>query len=94
MKHMETHPEPVDGCYGCKIMNVNFGTMAGGTRSMSRRKDFEVQTKKDLDAYANARRAGEQPDASTVKGVRRARMRQERNERLASKGYEVVEGSN
>ena len=91
MKHMERHPEPVDGCYGCKVMNINFGTMQGGTRSMSRRKDMEVQTKKDLDAYARAKKAGEQPDASTVKGVRRARMRQERNERLNKKGISLAE---
>ena len=86
MKHWERHPEPVEGCYGCHISTINFGTIAGGTRSMSKRKDFEVKTKKDVEAYAAARAAGEQPDASTVKGVRRARMRQERNERLTKKG--------
>jgi hypothetical protein len=24
MKHRETHPSPVDGCFGCKVQSIGF----------------------------------------------------------------------
>lgn len=82
MIHWNTHPELVDGCFGCKIAGVSFSSIPGGTRPGSARASMERQWKRDLDSYARARKAGETPDASTEKGVRRARMRQESLERV------------
>lgn len=32
MKHKETHPEPVDGCYACKLATINVSPKATPTR--------------------------------------------------------------
>ena len=30
--HQLTHPEPVDGCFGCKVIGLSFGIVPGGAR--------------------------------------------------------------
>ena len=26
MKHLDEHPEPIEGCFGCKIMGIQINT--------------------------------------------------------------------
>ena len=77
MKHLERHPERVDDCFGCKVLDVNFGSVPGGTRPMAKRKDHEVKFDKDMHAYREARRAGEQPDKVSARAVSETRRRVE-----------------
>lgn len=30
--HQRTHPVPVDGCFGCKVIGLNFATVPGAYR--------------------------------------------------------------
>lgn len=30
--HQRKHPEPVDGCFGCKLTGISFGIVPGGYR--------------------------------------------------------------
>lgn len=89
VKHYETHPREVENCFGCKITSISFGSVPGGTRPGSFRKKQERDFDKGMHAYREARRAGEQPEATTVEGVRKARQKQEVVER-AMKKVEIV----
>lgn len=63
MLHARTHPVPVDGCYGCKLMQVSIAPSAmpfrhpeaAGSVAMEGRWD------KDMPAYKRLRRDGLQP---------------------------------
>ena len=90
VKHFERHPTEVEGCFGCKVVGVTFGSVPGGTRPGSFRASYEKQFKKDMEAYYSAKKAGEQPDAVSVAGVRKARKRHESLER-AKKKVEIVD---
>lgn len=81
MKHQERHPHLVEGCFGCKVMNIGMASVPGGTRPGSFKKSWERKFDKDMHAYRNARRAGEQPDTVSVEGVRKNRQRMESIER-------------
>ncbi len=58
-----------------------FGAVPGGSSAAAGKLAWEREFKKDQHAYREARRAGERPMTSTVKGVERARKRQEVKER-------------
>ena len=62
MKHWETHPEFVDGCYGCKLTTIN---MSAAAVSMERRGD-DVSGGMGTASYVRnmyeKRRAAGQPD--------------------------------
>ncbi len=68
MKHWEFHPEPKEGCFGCKglSLNMNAGD-ANSNLSMSTRK-----WDKELKAYKDARAQGIQPAGTTMKKVQEA----------------------
>lgn len=55
MNHRQTHPTPVEGCFGCKLLTVN--TSRGPTPTDIREKALSA----DLDAYKRLRRNGLQP---------------------------------
>lgn len=63
--HHETHPEPVDGCYGCKLVGLQVAPSAmpsrkGGAEAASvNAKEKEWHT--DMDAYRSLRKNGLQP---------------------------------
>lgn len=63
MKHRETHPTYVEGCFGCRIMTVS----ASATATPGRRPQAiegisrDNRWSKDMDAYKRLRRDGLQP---------------------------------
>lgn len=67
--HLRTHPEPVEGCFGCKVMNIRIGQV-----------DATVQRQwdNDLAHYKDARRQGVQPMGTSRKQVDQAMMISER----------------
>ena len=81
MKHWEYHPSPLGDCFGCKALSVGFASVPGGTRPGSQKLTFQRKFDKGMHAYREARRAGEQPDGTTVEAVERTRRRQEVHER-------------
>jgi len=68
-KHqIQTHPEFVEGCFGCKIGTLQMGTGdAGRAEAMSDKK-----WNKELSAYADARKQGIQPAGTSLKQVQDA----------------------
>ena len=67
--------------------SVYLGSVPGGTTDLAKKMDQTRQFHKDLYAFEDAKRAGEKPDGTTVKGVRSARQRVESFERAERKGY-------
>lgn len=58
MNHRLVHPEPVDGCFGCKALTIQFGTASEEASVINaREKRWDV----DLPAYKRLRREGLQP---------------------------------
>src|ERR1043165_1531318 len=56
--HRRKHPEPVDGCFGCHALTVQFGD-AEGDAMRQRDKTFSA----DQDAYKRLRANGLQPQS-------------------------------
>lgn len=66
---------------------VFLASVPGGTTEVAGLMDHTRQFHKDMYAYENAVRAGENPDGTTAKAVERTRKRVESFERLERKGY-------
>jgi hypothetical protein len=62
----EEHPEYVEGCFGCKISNIQLGTGDAGRPSSAKSWDKELQS------YRDARSQGIQPAGTTTQAVRAA----------------------
>lgn len=70
-KHRETHPEEVEGCFGCKVMTLQLSPgdaasniIASGTTQ--KKWDSELQF------YRDARAQGVQPESTNRKAVEKA----------------------
>ena len=63
MKHWEHHPEPVDGCFGCKGLGLQMNA-GDATRDIPDKK-----WNAELSAYREARRQGIQPAGTTMKHI-------------------------
>lgn len=65
MKHLERHPQPVDGCFGCKILSVQVAPSATPSRNRGaevvRINEKESGWDVDLPAYKRLRKQGLQP---------------------------------
>lgn len=57
------------GCFGCKAVTISFGAVPGGARKAGREKAAIQQREKGLIKYAERRKAGEQPDGTTLKQI-------------------------
>lgn len=66
MKHWEHHPEPVDGCFGCKGLNLQMN--AGDAKRDIPDKKWNAE----LQAYRDARAQGIQPAGTTMRHIREA----------------------
>jgi len=66
MKHWEHHPEPIDGCFGCKGLSLQMNT-GDATRDISDKK-----WNSELQAYRDARAQGIQPAGTTMAHVQEA----------------------
>jgi hypothetical protein len=69
MKHRETHPVDVDGCFGCKIMGLQLsaGDARTNTSGMTNK-----QWDGELQAYRDARAQGIQPDGTKMNKIRKS----------------------
>lgn len=64
-KHQrETHPDYVEGCFGCKV-----GTIAVQNLQI---KTVSHANERELNAYADARRQGIQPSSTKMKDIQKA----------------------
>ena len=68
MKHWEYHPEPVDGCFGCKGLSIQMNTGDANSKKVMTNK----QHTKELNAYKEAREQGIQPSGTSIKKVQEA----------------------
>ena len=68
MKHWEHHPEPVDGCFGCKGLSIQMNAGDADSRRVMPNKKFNAE----LDAYKEARDQGIQPAGTTMKKIQEA----------------------
>jgi hypothetical protein len=69
MIHQRKHPTFVEDCFGCKAATVSFATVPGA-RKDSRNGISQIKRRgKGLDAYRERRRAGEQPDGTTLEQI-------------------------
>ena len=73
MKHRETHPEDVEGCFGCKIMGLQMSPGDASSQKSTSNKKWDGE----LDAYRAARADGIQPAGTTLKKVQEARRASE-----------------
>lgn len=71
LHQIRKHPTPVEGCYGCKIADVNFIGCFPSRRVGAGRSDGVLQKRwdKELDRYENARAQGIQPAGTTMAKV-------------------------
>jgi hypothetical protein len=68
MKHWEAHPEPVDGCFGCKGLTLNMNAGDADSRRTITNKSFN----NELKAYQEARSQGIQPSGTSMKKIQEA----------------------
>jgi hypothetical protein len=68
MKHWEHHPEPVDGCFGCKGLSIQMNAGDADSRRSMPNKAFN----KELDAYKEARAQGIQPNGTSMTKIQEA----------------------
>lgn len=66
MKHWEHHPEPIDGCFGCKGLSLQMNT-GDATRDIPDKKWTG-----ELQAYRDARAQGMQPAGTTRHHIQEA----------------------
>jgi hypothetical protein len=66
MKHWEHHPEPVEGCFGCKALTLEMNA-GDATRDISDKKWTA-----ELRAYKDARAQGIQPNSTHMPDIRKA----------------------
>lgn len=58
------------------------GAVPGGASKAASQKEGYIKLNRDMEAYREARRAGEQPDQVSVEAVRKNRQRKEFEERM------------
>jgi hypothetical protein len=68
LHRQQTHPEFVEGCFGCKVgtLQLNAGDAAGN--KMVTKKKWEAE----LNAYSAARAQGIQPDGTSMTKIQAA----------------------
>ena len=63
-----THPDYVEGCFGCKASTVDLNAGEASTRLTMSSKKWD----KELALYRQARAQGIQPDTTKTKDIRKA----------------------
>jgi len=69
MKHLEKHPEAVEGCFGCKILTLQMNTGDASSQKQTSNKKWEGE----LNAYREARSQGIQPEGTSMAKINEAR---------------------
>jgi hypothetical protein len=68
MKHWEAHPEPVEGCFGCKGLTLHMNAGDADSRRSMPNKAFN----KEISAYKEARSLGIQPAGTSMNKIQEA----------------------
>jgi len=68
MKHWEHHPEPIEGCFGCKGLSIQMNSGDADSRRTIPNKKFNAE----LDAYKSARAQGIQPNGTSMAKIQEA----------------------
>lgn len=87
--HLRTHPEPVDGCFGCRAMGVSILGYDSPRESGHVDRTAQKNWDKELDAYVDARKQGIQPASTRMSGIRAAVDASNK----AGKAYDASTGS-
>ena len=66
MKHWEYHPEPIDGCFGCKGLTLQMNS------GDAKRDIPDKKWNSELQAYRDARAQGIQPAGTTMRHIQEA----------------------
>ena len=62
LHQVQTHPEFVEGCFGCKVMTLELGTGDANSRAVMPKRKWEGE----LARYKQARSQGIQPAGTTM----------------------------
>ena len=65
MKHWEEHPEPLDTCFGCKALGLQFDLGAVKSNGVPHAKEHD----KELGSYYDALRQGIEPVSTKKKDI-------------------------
>ena len=68
LHRIRTHPEFVEGCFGCKALTVDLNPGEASTRLTMSAKKWD----NELALYRQARAQGIQPDSTKTKDIRKA----------------------
>jgi hypothetical protein len=79
LHRIQSHPEFVEGCFGCKVGTLEMNTGDANSQRNAPRKRFE----NELSAYANAKAQGIQPGGTSMEKIREA----ERASEVLNKPY-------
>lgn len=71
-----THPAFIEGCFGCKVATINFGTVPGGSKDARTNISHGLETEHNLTRYEERKKAGEQPSGTTKKSRKRDAYKQ------------------
>lgn len=63
-----THPEYVEGCFGCKVSTLKIGYCGQGGLDYTRQQKWDAE----LDLYASAVKQGIQPETTKTRGIQAA----------------------
>jgi hypothetical protein len=66
MKHWQHHPEPVEGCFGCKALTLQMNT------GDAKRDIPDKKWNAELQAYRDARAQGIQPNSTNMRDIQNA----------------------
>ena len=83
MKHWESHPVEVEGCFGCKAMGLQMSTGAANSRGIPTAKAHD----KELGAYYDAVRQGIEPRSTRQPDIDAA-------VRISNEGGKAFDGIN
>lgn len=71
MKHWEHHPEPIEGCFGCKALTLQMNAGDAARDIPDKKWNAELQ------AYRDARAQGIQPAGTTMRHIQEAHQASE-----------------
>lgn len=66
LHEIKTHPEYVEGCFGCKAASLKIGYCGKGGQDATRQKKWDAE----LALYDSARKQGIQPETTQSAGIR------------------------
>jgi len=68
LHQIRTHPEYVEGCFGCKASTQHIGYCGQGNQDFTAQKRWDAE----LDLYASAVKQGIQPDTTSTRSSQAA----------------------